>query len=554
MATTSGRAGSAAQTAQPTVNSSSQPAPAASGPAALFGAGSLPVLDVRPASATLEDRLASEWVLTNGLGGFAMGSASGVPRRRYHAWLIGALTPPVGRHVLLHSAVETFVDATDRRVDACSYQFIGHDLHPRAAEQQTLFRKHFTCLWEYEIKDAASNLHARFSRELALVPGRNAAVVRYRVTRLGAGPLTSFDVRPMTPLRDFHALHPARADAFTTQTLAPAGKPGAVVQPVRVTSGNARVTLALLSPGARAEFTQAPEWWYDFEYHKDRDRGQECIEDIYSPGVYRLTLAGLGVGQTAEFFLQAWGDEGTPPIESASDFDALVTSLADRHSAMLAGIRAHAASTGGAAMGSAVSEEDLSLLVHTADQFIVRRDMPRTGGQSPTSVSVIAGYPWFSDWGRDTMISLPGLFYSTGRFAEARAALETFARLRRRGLIPNCFDDGTGTAMYNTVDAPLWFVHAACRYVEVTGDKSVIDGPIFAAALDVLDAYRRGTDFEIRMDPADGLITAGDPSMQLTWMDAKRDGVVFTPRHGKAVEINALWYNALVSVAELVAP
>ncbi|MDX2018367.1 MAG: glycogen debranching enzyme N-terminal domain-containing protein, partial [Planctomycetota bacterium] len=167
MATTSGRAGSAAQAAQPTGQSSSQPSSQASsqavGPtgAALFGAGSLPALDVRPASATLEDRLASEWVLTNGLGGFAMGSASGVPRRRYHAWLIGALTPPVGRHVLLHSAVETFVDATDRRVDACSYQFIGHDLHPRAAEQQTLFRKHFTCLWEYEIKDAASNLHAR---------------------------------------------------------------------------------------------------------------------------------------------------------------------------------------------------------------------------------------------------------------------------------------------------------------------------------------------------------------------------------------------------------
>jgi predicted glycogen debranching enzyme len=186
-------------------------------------------------------------------------------------------------------------------------------------------------------------------------------------------------------------------------------------------------------------------------------------------------------------------------------------------------------------------------LVAAAEDFVVRR-----GAGPEAGTSIIAGYPWFSDWGRDSAISLPGLLLSTRRFTEARQVLETFAKNRKNGLIPNLFNDRTGEAEYNTVDASLWFLHAACEYRRASGDRAGFDGPIRAACLEIIDAYTRGTDYGIRMDPADGLIAAGDETSQLTWMDAKRDGVVFTPRHGKAVEINALWHHGLVSLAEVV--
>jgi len=207
---------------------------------------------------------------------------------------------------------------------------------------------------------------------------------------------------------------------------------------------------------------------------------------------------------------------------------------------------------------AAIEHEALYALSVAADQFVVRRDsasamaLPSPTGEALTSI--IAGYPWFSDWGRDTMIALRGLFLTTGRFAEAREALEAFAALRRRGLIPNCFDDGAGTAQYNTVDASLWYIHAACEYLRLAGDRAGFNRGIRGACLEIVDAYRAGTDFGIRMDPSDGLIAAGDSSTQLTWMDAKRDGIVFTPRHGKAVEINALWYSGLLELAGAIEP
>jgi predicted glycogen debranching enzyme len=184
----------------------------------------------------------------------------------------------------------------------------------------------------------------------------------------------------------------------------------------------------------------------------------------------------------------------------------------------------------------------MALLVKAADQFVVRRE-----GAGRKLTSIIAGYPWFSDWGRDTFISMRGLLLCTGRFAEALEVLQAFAGLQRRGLIPNCFDDGSGAAQYNTVDASLWYVHAACEYRRMTGDAAGF-ATVRQACLNVVEAYREGTDFGIRMD-SDGLITAGNERTQLTWMDAQRDGVVFTPRHGKAVEVNALWYSGLLELA-----
>ncbi len=183
----------------------------------------------------------------------------------------------------------------------------------------------------------------------------------------------------------------------------------------------------------------------------------------------------------------------------------------------------------------------MAALTVAADQFVVVRDLPELGRRA----SVIAGYPWFGDWGRDSMIALPGLLLATGRHAEALGTLTAFATLRRDGLVPNCFDDATGEAKFNTADASLWFVQAACDYVEASKDTAAFRTTLLPACLDILRAYRDGTDFDIRMDPTDGLMVAGNPGTQITWMDAARDGVVFTPRHGKAVEINALWVSGL---------
>jgi predicted glycogen debranching enzyme len=192
----------------------------------------------------------------------------------------------------------------------------------------------------------------------------------------------------------------------------------------------------------------------------------------------------------------------------------------------------------------------VAALVAAADQFVVQRVRPGAMPGAPADrETIIAGYPWFADWGRDCMIALPGLLLTTGRFTEARKVLETFAGACKDGLIPNVFDDYTGQAHYNTVDAALWFIQACCRYFDATGDDEFFIQTLLPACKDIVAAYSSGTHYAIAADPLDGLISAGDPSTQLTWMDAKRDGVVFTPRHGKPVEINALWHSGLRQLA-----
>jgi predicted glycogen debranching enzyme len=186
-------------------------------------------------------------------------------------------------------------------------------------------------------------------------------------------------------------------------------------------------------------------------------------------------------------------------------------------------------------------------LAAAADAYVVKRRAPGAAESSgpADAAAIIAGYPWFGSWGRDTCISMFGLLLATGRHAEAGAALRLYAGHRRNGIVPNLFDDRTGEPHYNTVDASLWFVLAACRHFALTGDRASWDGTLLPACLDVVAHYRRGTDFNIAMDPMDKLVTAGTAATQLTWMDAKRNGVTFTPRHGKAVEVNALWHAAL---------
>jgi predicted glycogen debranching enzyme len=266
-------------------------------------------------------------------------------------------------------------------------------------------------------------------------------------------------------------------------------------------------------------FEEKPEWWFNFVYRIDRERGQDFSEDLFCPGVikYRIdspTRIILWASVSRDY--KQWG--------VLPDIEQTVRKLHEHHKLITI---------------AANGDETLARLYQAADQFVVKRNT-----QDAIRTTILAGYPWFSDWGRDAFISLPGLLLATRRFDEAKSVMLTFAGAVSEGMIPNCFDDYGGGAHFNSVDASLWFINAAFGYLAASGDIETFKKELLGTIISIIDFYRRGTRFGIHAD-VDGLITAGDISTQLTWMDAKYDGVVFTPRHGKCVEVNALWYNAL---------
>lgn len=468
-----------------------------------------------------------EWLLTNGLGGFAMGSAAGIPTRRYHALLIGATAPPVGRIAALNAAVEQ-IEVAGRVHEFASFEFNSRAdpvVHPDGVASLVSFECDESARWSYSVPNI------EFSRELVLFAGSNAACLRYRVHRSGDARACSvaLRVRPLVSLRDFHGLiRRSWADNFTI---------GEGHRGIAITRDGRE--LHIRASGSSAAFIRDAQWWYDFFYREDADRGQDCVEDLFSPGSFECRLAPGTVETTLELFIEL-GD----PIASPARTAAMELEQRRESGAKLG----RAAKPPGASPASAAA---IGLLARASDAFIVSR---RDAQGALSGVSTIAGYPWFSDWGRDTFISLEGLLLTTGRFDEARRELESFAAAQRNGIIPNVFNDQSGEPEFNTVDASLWFIHAACRWLACTGDRAAFESGMFEACLNVVHHYRRGTDFNIAMDPIDKLITAGTNATQLTWMDARRDGVTFTPRHGKAVEINALWFNALRSLAAAIGP
>lgn len=492
----------------------------------VFPDASLPGDAIGPQGARRRD----EWFLTNGLGGFASGTAGCVPERRYHGWFVPAMSPPVGRMAAVQACAEWVVvreaakGSEPGRVvrhDLSSFRYTTGMLSPQGAANLVEFRKTATSVaWTYAVAGM------RVTRELFLARHRNAASVRYTVS--GTVPAdAALEVRPLLAMRDFHDL----------QTKMDAGRFDVSTQARRVNVVTKGLSLALMATRGEGNFARDDEWWSNFFYVREQERGQDAMEHLFSPGVFVFPLRGTsGSGHVCE--VQMFAGETSPDV---MDVDGL---RAKEH-ARLGGLAS-------AAMGSmrgvdAKTRDAVATLAVATDQFVVRRASGDVDAQGvPALTSIIAGYPWFSDWGRDTCISMPGLLLSTGRFAEAMGSLRAFANLRKRGLIPNCFDNGSGTPEYNTVDASLWFVVACCRYLESSGDREGFNVHLRQACLDIVDAYRAGTDFGIRMDERDGLIIAGNATTQLTWMDAKRDGVVFTPRFGKPVEISALWYAGLM--------
>jgi predicted glycogen debranching enzyme len=452
-----------------------------------------------------------EWLVSNGLGGYAFGSVQGPPLRRFHGLLIAAHPAPVGRVLLLHALEETvhFDDGTTVALRPGR----GAGEHAELAE---FFLQAGLPRWTFQLRDGIC-----VEQSLLMPHGQNTVHVRYCLT----GPTTParLTIRPWLDFRPHEgSLDGEQRRRYEARELSPAR--------CEFTTEGADLVLRMQMEGPVEEsFDAAAADWHDVPYDVERERGYDHRGSAHAPGVFVATLhPGRDVYVTASS--EPWDDLDALPPQ-----DACRSEMSRRE---------HLLTTSDLALQA----PETFLLPLAADQFIIRptrtvdEAQARAVGAEPRTV--IAGYPWFTDWGRDTMISLEGLTLVTGRHHEARDILRTFALHVRDGLIPNLFPEGQQAGLYHTADATLWFFHAVHRYDVVSGDHSLVQ-ELLPTLETIVRCHQEGTHFNIRVDD-DGLLSQGAEGYQLTWMDAKVDGWVVTPRRGKPVEINALWYNALM--------
>jgi predicted glycogen debranching enzyme len=441
-----------------------------------------------------------EWLEADGLGGFASGTVSGVRSRRYHALLLHARTPPTGRIVLVNGFdawLETAAGATAISAQAYHPDVVHPDGHTRIAR----FSREPWPAWTFSVGDGHE-----LRQEVLAVGGSAVVAVSFRCA--GARPPAVLWLRPFFSGRDYHALHHENA-AFRFEPERAVREAGGETLRWRTYPD-----VPAFSLRTNAEFRAEPLWYRSFRYELERERGLDCAEDLASPGLLRFDLAaGEGV-----LLLAAEGYEG----ELKSD--------AEPPAAALERLRARERERRGAFA---------SPLHRAADAYVVRRGGGRT---------LVAGYPWFTDWGRDTFIALRGLCLGTGRLDVAREILLEWAGAVRGGMLPNRFPDQGSEPEWNAVDASLWYAvaaHELALAARVRGGLAPGDARRLEAAVDaILEGHLAGTRHGIRAD-ADGLLAAGEPGVQLTWMDAKVGDRVVTPRIGKPVEVQALWWNAL---------
>jgi len=467
----------------------------------------------------LAQLLEKEWLLTNSRGSYASSTVIGCNTRRYHGLLVASLHPPVERIVALSDMFET-VKLADKTYELANFEFSDR-IHPQGYRFLRKFRRdtgvHF--LYELDGPEGSGGLEGlEIEKSIYLVHDQDLVIISYEFSGARQGLELSggrqglkFSLMPLVALRDFHSLQSSAISlkvecdngVVTTGTIDPNGP-----------------AVHLYCPGST--FNRGADWWYSMRYRQESARGQHDYEDVWAPGVFQMEIDCPG-----KIFMVATATAGLErPGPLDGDIEGIIHSLNERRHKLLS-------------LADAKDKHEADLTC-AADNFIVRRQI----GDSAHSASILAGFHWFADWGRDTFISLPGLLLCTGRFDEAHEVLTTFATALNQGQIPNRFDDYGGPAHYNSVDASLWFINAAYQYLLATDDKCGFQKEFYPVIAAIIEAYRTGTRDNIHAD-SDGLIIAGDVSTQLTWMDAKCNGVAFTPRYGKAVEINALWINAL---------
>jgi len=450
----------------------------------------------------LDAALQREWLETNGLGGFASSTIVGLNTRRYHGLLVAATKPPVGRLVLLSKVEETlFIDGQGFELSANRYPGV---VHPQGFRYLKQFRLDPFPVFTYEIEGI------EIEKTVFMIHGENSTAVHYELRKNNhpeSPKNLRLEIRPLIAFRDYHstthengALNPALKE-----------EPGLVA----VTPYQALPTLYLAHNAV--ELQKTGDWYRNLEYDVERERGLDFTEDLFNPCVLRFDLRAHS---------QASVIASTERLEVVRVIEYQQAEITRRRNAVVS---------------SPVDDDFARNLASAAAQYIVSRGDQKT---------IIAGYHWFSDWGRDTMIALPGLTLPTGKHDVARSILRTFAKHVDQGMLPNRFPDAGETPEYNTVDATLWFFEAARAFLAYTGDVEFVRNELYPVFTDIISWHARGTRYGIRVDP-NGLLSSGEPGVQLTWMDAKVGDWVVTPRWGKPVEIQALWYNALCIVEDL---
>ena len=459
--------------------------------------------------------LRREWLATNGLGGYASGTIIGSVTWRYHGLLIAALPAPFGRMVMLNHLAE-FIRFPDGRL----VEIGGEERsQPQEAEQLGHFITEFRLenhlpVWRYEIEGIVLEKHVLF------LYGQNTVHITYRL--LSDHENVCIELRPSIHFRGHdHAVNDKSHDNYRFSVSG---------DQYEVITSDSVPRLRMVMKGDKAAFTYDGGTRREIFYQKEADRGYEARGSLWSPGFFNVVLHKKR-DATLIASTEWWHTMLALTPEEALDF------YHTRHRRLIAS-------------ASLKNDRDASAdLVLAADQFVITpagriQDAARAHAAGDEVRTVIAGYHWFTDWGRDTMISLEGLTLTTSRYAEAGWILRTFAYYIRDGLLPNMFPEGQNQGLYHTADATLWFFHALDRYVEITKDVDTLN-LILPKLVDIAEHHLRGTRFGIKVNPTDGLLCQGAPGYQLTWMDAKVDDWVVTPRRGKAVEINGLWFNAL---------
>ena len=457
----------------------------------------------RGACGNFERAIEREWLVTNGMGGYASGTVGDLNTRRYHGLLMAALSPPAGR-TLLVAKVDAMVRYGGKIYHLSCNEFVDGTVTPHGyLHLESFFLDGTVPVWHYALADAL------IEKRVLMASGQNTTYLYFRVLR--ASDTLEFELTPLCTYRDYHS-HSHGAWDMHFRELTNGFEVHALqgARPYRV-----------ICDGAK--FVADPAWYWNFKHRMETARGLDDSEDLFCPGHFILALDD---GQDATLMISA---------ESASpeNFAVVSARIHESSQALLTALPADA-------------PRWIRQMALATDQFIV--DRYRDG--HPAGKTVIAGYPWFGDWGRDTMIALPGLTLALKRFDMAASILRTFAAHISEGMLPNRFPDHDEMPEYNTVDATLWYFYAVDQYTRRSGEIALAK-ELYPVLADILAWHRKGARYGIKVDVRDGLLAAGGDGMQLTWMDAKIGDWAVTPRIGKPVEVNALWYNALAIMADL---
>ena len=449
-----------------------------------------------------ESSISKEYLITNGLGGYCSSTICGANIRKYNALLVACLNPPVDRRMLLSKLDETVL-VGDKEIKLYTNEYSNGSID-KGFLTQVSFEQEYFPIQNYEVRGIL------ISKKITMAYDENTTVVSYKI--INNNELVKIKIEPLTNNRDHHG-NTKKGDFKCTL--------------LEVNNGikiNYDIIddVCLYLKSDKAAFVENSRWVEDIFYFNEYQRGLDNYDNHFVPGYFEIEVQ---PNETKEFSIIA----STEDILELNGEDYFITERRRKEQLI---------------EKLPVKNELTKQLCLACDQFIVKR-------KSTNTSTVIAGYPWFTDWGRDTMIAFPGLTLTTRRFEEARELLITFSKYEKQGLIPNMFPDTGVEPLYNTIDATLWYFNAVHKYLEYTNDYSFIKEHIFSTLTSMIKHHINGTMHEIGMDKEDSLLRGGNKDIQLTWMDVKINDLTVTPRQGKAVEINALWYNAICIYAKL---